>query len=118
MLMSASPSRDVGLELPRFLQGSGDGGSFAFAFQSGIVPIYYEYLGPADQSGSILGIRLYKMDGSEDERILYDFVAANELPKSGIASVTVHESSSGDITPGVYLVAVQSEGDLADSVRR
>ena len=51
------------------------------------------------------------MDGSEDERIVYDFVAANELPKSGIASVTVHESSSGDITPGVYLVAVQSEGD-------
>ena len=107
----SQPSRDVGLELPRFLQGSGDGGSFAFAFQSGIVPIYYEYLGPADQSGSIFGIRLYKMDGSEDERILYDFVAANELPKSGIASVTVHESSSGDITPGVYLVSVQSEGD-------
>ena len=107
----SQPRRDVGLELPRFLQGSGDGGSFAFAFQSGIVPIYYEYLGPADQSGSIFGIRLYKMDGSEDERILYDFVAANELPKSGIASVTVHESSSGDITPGVYLVSVQSEGD-------
>ena len=107
----SQPRRDVGLELPRFLQGSGDGGSFAFAFQSGIVPIYYEYLGPADQSGSIFGIRLYKMDGSEDERILYDIVAANELPKSGIASVTVHESSSGDITPGVYLVSVQSEGD-------
>ena len=106
----SQPSRDVGLELPRFLQGSGDGGSFAFAFQSGIVPIYYEYLGPADQSGSIFEIRLYKMDGSEDERIVFDFVAENELPKSGIASVTVHESSSGDITPGVYLVAVQSEG--------
>ena len=107
----SQPRRDTGIELPRFVQGSGDGGSFAFSFSSGLVPIYYEYSGPADRSGSLLAITLYKMDGSETERIIYDFVAADELPKSGIASVTVHESSGGDITPGVYLLRVQSEGN-------
>ena len=107
----SQPRRDTGIELPRFVQGSGDGGSFAFSFSSGLVPIYYEYSGPADRSGSLLAITLYKMDGSETERIIYDFVTADELPKSGIASVTVHESSGGDITPGVYLLRVQSEGN-------
>ena len=107
----SQPSRNVGVELPRFVQGSGDDGYFPIAFRQGIVPIYYEYSGPADGSGSILGITLYKMDGSERERLVYDFLSADEIPKSGIESVTVNESSRADISPGVYLLAVESEGD-------
>ena len=107
----SQPRRDVGVELPRYLQGSGDGGSFAFAFQTGIVPVYYEYQGAADGSSSLFGISLYKMDGSEKERIIFEFLTASEVPKSGIESVTVNESFPGEITPGVYLLAVESEGD-------
>lgn len=107
----SQPSRDVGVELPRFVQSTGDGGYFPFAFHAGLVSIYYEYIGPADGSGSILGISLIKMDGSERERLVYDFLTGSELPKSGIEVVTVHESSSGDISLGVYLLQVESEGD-------
>ena len=107
----SQPRRDTGIELPREVQGSGDGGSFPYSFRPGLVPILYEYSGPADGSGSIFGIQLYKMDGSEKERIVYDFVATSELPKSGLTSVRVHESSTGGITPGVYLLRVQSEGE-------
>ena len=107
----SQPSRNVGVELPRFIQGSGDDGYFPLAFPTGLVPIFYEYSGPADRSGSILGITLYRMDGSESESILYDFVPTDELPKSGIETVRVNESFSADISPGVYLLAVESEGD-------
>ena len=107
----SQPRRPVGLELPRFVQGFGDNGYFPFAFHTGLVPIYYEYSGAADGSASIFGITLYKMDGSEYERVFYDFLTSSEVPKSGIESVTVHSSYTGDITPGVYALHVESEGN-------
>ena len=102
----SQPRRDAGLALPRFIEGSGDGGAFAYAFESGIVPIYYEFDGG---SASIYGIRLYKMDGSESESVIYEFLNEGELPKRGTESVTVNDSFA-DITPGVYLMAVRAEG--------
>ena len=107
----SQPRRDTGIELPRVVQGSGDGGSFPYSFRPGLVPILYEYSGPADGSASLFEIQLYKMDGSEKESIVFDYVTTSELPKSGLESVSVHESFRGDITPGVYLLRVQSEGD-------
>ena len=107
----SQPQRETGIELPRFVQGSGDGGSFPFSFRPGLVPILYEYSGPADGSASLFGVQLYKMDGSEREIVFFEFLTADEVPKSGLESVTVHESFTGDITPGVYLLRVQSEGD-------
>ena len=107
----SQPRRDTGVELPREVQGSGDGGSFPYSFRPGLVPILYEYSGPADGSASFFEIQLYKMDGSEKESIVFDYVTTSELPKSGLTSVRVHESSTGGITPGVYLLRVQSEGE-------
>ena len=107
----SQPRRDTGIELPRVVQGSGDGGSFPYSFHPGLVPILYEYSGPADGSASFFEIQLYKMDGSEKESVVFDYVTTSELPKSGLESVSVHESFTGDITPGVYMLRVQSEGD-------
>lgn len=107
----SQPSRDVGLELPRYVQGSGDAGAFPYTFNAGVVPIYYEFTGPVpEDDGALTEVWLYKMDGSEKAPILIDFFTQNHLPKSGTKSVTVNEGSPGDISPGVYMLAVKARG--------
>ena len=107
----SQPSRDVGLELPRYIQGSGDDGAFPYAFNTGVVPIYYEFNGPVQSSfGDFFRVQLYKMDGSERESVLYENFTQSDLPKSGIISVTVNDGYSGDISPSVYMLAVEATG--------
>ena len=107
----SQPSRSVGLELPRYVQSSGDDGAFPYTFNAGVVPIYYEFTGPLpSSSGDIFEVYLYKMDGSERESILLDYFTQNNLPKSGVKLVTVNAGSPGDISPGVYMLAVEAKG--------